>query len=204
MNSRTGRAVRLGIFTVLLISGPCLGAAQSARPSLTLQVTDFDSDNASPVGQRIELAQASKVPMGIEWLDVLNEKPSPPQHMRRVTLRQILYSILRQYPGYTFELNNGVIEVFATRLARDEKNFLNIRIPQFHLDRVNLYQASYELGNAIRDVVQPRPGYGGGFGQPPNPRTGFDVSNISLVTHNLAVRRVLDRIAAAQGNAVWV
>jgi len=156
------------------------------------------------VGQLIELAQASKVPMGIEWLDVLNEKPSPPQHMRRVTLRQILYSILRQYPGYTFELNNGVIEVFATRLARDEKNFLNIRIPQFHLDRVNLYQASYELGNAIRDVVQPRPGYGGGFGQPPNPRTGFDVSNISLVTHNLAVRGVLDRIAAVQGNAVWV
>ena len=102
------------------------------------------------------------------------------------------------------EREYGVIEVFATRLARDEKNFLNIRINQFYLDRVNLYQASYELGNAIRDVVQPRPGYGGGFGHPPNPRTGFDVSNISLVTHNLAVRGVLDRIAAAQGNAVWV
>jgi len=199
-NSRTIRVV----FAAVVIALPSMASAQTLRNNLTQRIDTFDSYNTSPVGQLIDLAQTLGVSVGIEWLDIPDEKSSPPVHLRKTTLRNVLQRILAPYPGYSFDLTNGVIHVFSTALVRDKKNFLNIRFAQFRLERVNLFQASYELTNALRDVIQPRSGYGGGTGYGRNPSTGFDVRNINLFAKNSTARTILDLIAAKQGNALWV
>src|SRR5260370_10184729 len=192
------------VFAAVFVCMPCVALGQALRGKLTQPVNAFDSYNASPVGQLVDLAQTLGMPVCIEWLDVPNEKPSTPVHMRKTTPRNVLHRILSPYPGYAFDLDNGVIHVFATALVGDNRNFLNIRFGHFRLENANLYQASYELENALRDVIHPRAGYGGGVGYGRNPSTGFDVRNISLLAENSTVRTILDGIAAKQGNALWV
>src|SRR6266851_2530268 len=203
-NSKINGVRRLCLFAAVLMYMSCLASAQALRGKLTRPVDAFDSYNASPVGQLIELAQTLSVPAGIEWLEIPNEKPSPPVHMRKTALRNVVQRILAPYPGYSFDLDNGAIHVFATTLVGDKKDFLNVRFAHFRLEKVNLFQASYELSNALRDVINPRAGYGGGIGYGRNPSTGFDVRNISLLAENSTVRTILDRIAEKQGNALWV
>jgi len=205
MNSpRIDLALRVIIIAVVLIILPSLVCGQTLRPKLAQRVAAFDSTNPLPYGQLVELAQAFHIPMGIEWLNVPDENASAPIHVRNTTILAILSQILRQYPGYTFELNDGIVNIFMPALISDERNFLNIRIPQFVVDKANLFRASFELENAIRDVLHPRSGYGGGVGHGSTNKSGFDVSNITFDVRNSTARGILNKIAKVQGNALWI
>jgi hypothetical protein len=201
---KNGHTLRLVALATALTCLPCLANGQTIARKLAQRVASFDSTNASPVGQLIELSQAFRIPMGVEWLDEPGDKPAPPVRARNTTVRGVLTQILSRHPGYTFDSGDGIVHVSKPALARDERDFLNIRISQFQVQNVNLFQASYELANAIRDVLHPSAGYGGGTGHGPDPRTGFDVRNITFSVRNSTVRGILNRIAKEQGNAMWV
>jgi hypothetical protein len=205
MNSpRIDLALRVIIIAVVLMILPSLVNGQTLKLKLAQRVAAFDSTNPLPFGQLVELAQAFRIPMGIEWLNLPDENASAPIHVRNTTILAILSQILRQYAGYTFELNDGIVHIFMPALISDERNFLNIRIPHFAVNKANLFFASYELGNVIGDVLHPRAGYGGGFGHGPTNKSGFDVPNITFAVRNSTPRGILNKIAKVQGNALWI
>jgi hypothetical protein len=100
-------------------------------------------------------------------------------------------------------LDDGVVHIFATRLLDDARNFLNIRLREFSLEKANMGAARYYLWGAIISHLHPRGGFGGGWGGYSRYKD-FDVKKITFSCRDLTVRQALSKIVEVQANALWV
>ena len=191
---------------LLLVVGRTLAAGQSLESKLS-QKTDFVPSAASTKELLIQVAQHYEIPMGIEWVNLTNG-PAPHSPLaKQPTVRDLIRSILRDAPGYKLEIKEGVINIFDQSVKRNPRNFLNIRIPEYHVDKENIFGAQALLRFSIhktlnRELYQSgsNGGYGYGF-----PRTDtFDIKNISFSSENASVRDILNSIVSANGNALWI
>ena len=178
--------------------------AQGLQSKLAQKVKAFDSESSSTVRQLIDFAQRFQIPMGIEWVDKSEESVAPPVHARNTTAQHILQQIVQAKHGNGFTLTGGVVHVFATSIINDRRNFLNLRVPSFQVKNESLFGAEYLLRVSIHQVLNPSPGYGGGYGHGVPRSDTFDVRNVSFSINNATVRQILNSIAARQGNALWV
>lgn len=182
---------------------PSVVSAQSLQERLAQNVSTFDSQSTSTIEQLIEVAQRFHIPLGVEWLDLSDEKEPSPIHVQDISVAELIGQIIKQQPGYNFRIMNGVVHVYAAPLISDQKNFINLRISRFELNRANLSEARFHLWGSIIMALRPNGGYGGGY------RVGsgyadFDLPKVSLSGQNLTVRELLNRIVVAQGNALWL
>jgi hypothetical protein len=84
-------------------------------------------------------------------------------------------------------------------------NFLNIRLKSYSVKDGDLFAAEDQLRWAIRFTLEPEKylnGYGGGYGH--GAHHVFETSKFTLSASDVTIREVLNRIALAQGNALWV
>lgn len=196
------------ILPVMLLIGVAssLAAGQSLQSKLA-QKTDFVPNAASTKERLIEVARHFEIPMGIEWVNRTN-CPAPHSPLaNQPTVRELIRSILKDAPSYKLEVKAGVINIFDQSVKHDPRNFLNIRIPEYHVDKENIFGAQALLRFSIhkalnRELYQSgsNGGYGYGF-----PRTDtFDIKNISFSSENASVRDILNSIVSANGNALWI
>lgn len=196
------------ILPVMLLIGVAssLAAGQSLQSKLA-QKTDFVPNAASTKERLIEVARHFEIPMGIEWVNRTNY-PAPHSPLaNQPTVRELIRSILKDAPSYKLEVKAGVINIFDQSVKHDPRNFLNIRIPEYHVDKENIFGAQALLRFSIhkalnRELYQSgsNGGYGYGF-----PRTDtFDIKNISFSSENASVRDILNSIVSANGNALWI
>jgi hypothetical protein len=195
--------VKLSIAVLILCGLASLACGQTLEEKLALSVDAFDSESKSIPVRLIEVAQRFNIPMGIEWSDDSQAKALPPVHTRNTTVGNLLGQILEQQPGYEFRLDDGVVHIFATRLLDDARNFLNIRLREFSLEKANMGAARFELWGAIISHLHPRGGFGGGWGGYSRYKD-FDVKKITFSCRDLTVRQALSKIVEAEGNALWV
>jgi hypothetical protein len=201
------RSVRGQILPVilLLVVGRILVVGQGLESKLS-QKTDFVPSATSTKEQLIEVAQHYKIPVGIEWGNV-NNRPAPHSPLaKQPTVRDLISSILRDAPGYKLEIKAGVINIFDKSLKRSPRNFLNIRIPEYHVDKENIFGAQALLRLSIHKALNGEryeSGSNGGYGFG-IPRTDtFDIKNLSFSSENASVRDILNSIVGANGNALW-
>jgi len=196
-------AVRLSIAVLIVCGLVSLASGQTLEEKLAIRVDAFDSESKSVPVRLIELAQRFNIPMGIEWSDDPQAKAPSPVHIRDTTIRNLLSQILAQQPGYEFRLDDGVVHIFATRLLDDPRNFLNIRLREFSLEKANMGAARFYLWGTIISHLHQRGGFGGGWGGYSKYKD-FDVNKITFSCRDLTVRQALSKIVKSQGNALWV
>src|SRR5213594_1592532 len=111
---------------------------------LATEVRRFDSDKTRMPEQLAELARAYHIPMGIEAIYRLDEQLTP-LHSKGGTVKDAIDLIVRQAPGYSWQVTNDVLHVYPTSLMTDPRDFLNIGISRFELTKTSLLAASAEL-----------------------------------------------------------
>lgn len=191
-------------FVVIFASGAILAQSLSAKLS---QKADFIPAASSPKEQLIELAQYYKLPMGIEWIYSPDQGVPFISLKAPTTVKAMIIKIVQQEPGYVLEIKDGVINIGSKSLSANPYDFLNLRVPEYRVDKVNVFGAEAQLRLTIDRTLHPERylgGSNGGYGYGPDRHDGFDIKNISFSRKQISVREVLDEIIRQNGNALWV
>jgi hypothetical protein len=191
----------------------CLGCAQVARGASRQSVeeklaciTDYVPQAADPVDQLIEVGRRFKIPMAIEWIErsgfasQQNKSPLPKR-----SVRELLEQIASVSPEHRVEVVDGLVRIYSPNDALHPFNFLNIRLPNYSVMEGDLFAAENQLRWAIRFTLEPEKyvnGFAGGYGYGANHI--FEIPKFTVTASNVTIREVLNRIAVAQGNALWV
>jgi hypothetical protein len=179
--------------------------AQSLEEKLGT-VTDYVPKAIAPVDQLVEVARRFKIPMGIEWVEragIATPDKTPPSGKRSV--RELIQEIVSVSPEHFVEVDDGLVHIYSPIEAVHPFNFLNIRVKSYGVKDGDLFAAEDQLRWAIRFTLEPEKymnGYGGGYGH--GAHHVFEIRKFTLSGSDLTIREVLNRIALAQGNALWV
>ena len=144
--------------------------------------------------------------MGIEWVEksgAATRDNTVPSENRSV--RQLIEEIAKVQYGYRMEVDDGLLRFYSPAEAVHTFNFLNLRLDSYSVKDGDLFAADDQLRWAIRFTLEPekyRNGYAGGYGHGAN--NVFQIPKFTLSGADLTIREVLNRIALAQGNALWV
>jgi len=194
----------------LLLWATCGAAVQGAQAESLEEklgtVTDYVPKAITPVDQLVEVARRFKIPMGIEWVeraDTATPDKAPPSGKRSV--RELIEEIVSVSPEHRIEVDDGLVRIYSPTEAVHPFNFLNIRLKSYIVKEADLFAAEDQLRWAIRFTLEPekyRNGYGGGYGHGANHI--FQIPKFTLSGSDITIREVLNRIALAQGNALWV
>jgi hypothetical protein len=201
--------------TVCLICGLVLCAVCSAGVRGTetdsledklATATEYVPKATAPVDQLIEVALRFKVPMAIEWVEKAGAATRDKMMAsEKRSVRQLIEEITRVSPGYQIEVDNGLVRIYSPSEAVHPFNFLNIRLDSYSVKDGDLFAAESQLRWAIRFTLEPEKygnGHAGGYGHGAN--DVFQIPKFTLSGADITIREVLNRIALAQGNALWV
>lgn len=200
--------MRVVLFLAMLFfTGPKV----DAQPESTKLQTKLDARVAeyslSATGLADALARTSKqfqLPMGIEWVKDKQALQDMSRTWKGETVRQILRSIVEAYPGYFFQVEDGVVHVFRRDLLNDSHNFLNLRVPDFFEVRQEpAGLANVELRSVIQNVVSPR-NLPPGAGEAGSYATGIHEKPLTVSLRGATVRGALGKLAAVSEHNMWI
>lgn len=169
-------------------------------------VTDYAPKAITPVDQLVEVAKKFKIPIGLEWVE--KDRAAPPDHTlpsRNRSVLELIEEIASVAPEYRVEVDGGLVHIYSSDESVHPFNFLNIRLKSYRVKDGDLFAAEDQLRWAIRFTLEPERyvnGSNGGYGHGANHI--FQIPNFTLSESDVTVREVLNRIALAQGNALWV
>lgn len=194
----------------LLLCAACTTAVRGAQTESLeeklLTVTDYVPKAFAPKDQLVEVARKFKIPMGIEWVERASAATAGktlPSGKRLVG--ELIQEIASVAPEYRIEVDDRLVRIYSPAEALHPFNFLNIRLKSYSVKEADLFAAEDQLRWAIRFTLEPEKyqnGYGGGYGHAAN--HVFQIPKFTLSGSDLTIRDVLNRIALAQGNALWV
>lgn len=170
------------------------------------QKAEFIPSDRPPLQQLTEVAQHYRLPMGIEWLEQTKDSPIPPLSLgSEATVQDLIGAIVARAPIHFMVVEKEIIHISPASTSDDPQNVLDIRVEEFEVDKKNLFDVEEKLWWAVEIALHPeefKDGYMGGYGFAPDDI--FAIPNITFSGDNLTVREILDRIAKANGNALWV
>lgn len=194
----------------LLLCVACFTSAKATREKSLEEkldaLTDYVPESEAPLERLVDVAQKFNLPMAIEWME--GAKPLAPEQKlkaQRRSVRELLEEIARVTPAHRVEVENGLVRVYSPQAAEHPFNFLNIVLDSYQIKDGDLFDAEDALRWAIRFTLEPekyRNGYGGGYGH--GAGDVFEFPKFTLSATDTTIRDVLNRIALAQGNALWV
>lgn len=193
----------------LLLWTACSASAQgSGTGSLQEKletVTDYVPKAITPVDQLVEVARRFKIPMGIEWVErAATATPDKTPSSGKRSVRELLEEIASVSPEHRIEVDDGLVRIYSPAEAAHPFNFLNIRLKSYVAKEADLFAAEDQLRWAIRFTLEPEKylnGYASGYGHGANQI--FEIPKFTLSVTDVTIREVLNRIALAQGNALW-
>ena len=194
----------------ILLWAVCGAAVRSARAQSLEEklgtVTEYVPTAIAPVDQLVEVARKFKIPMGIEWV----ERAGTPTldktlSSRKRYVRELIEEIASVSPEHRVEVDDKLVHIYSPIEVLHPFNFLNISLKSYSVKKADLFAAEDQLRWAIRFTLEPekyRNGYNGGYGHGANDI--FQIPKFTLSCSRVTIREVLNRIALAQGNALWV
>jgi hypothetical protein len=145
-----------------------------------------------------QTARAFNIPMGISWVKTASSQRDRAVQYKDATVREIIEDIARTEPGYEVRIENNVVHV-ATKDIPDRQNFLTLRIPQFAGSGVaNVVKGA--LWILLNQQIAPNPPKSYAAGIPFSPSD----LKLDLQFTNATVEEILDRIALASDQKVWI
>lgn len=206
--SQTHHRLFLVAIVATLLSAPIAAFSQEAKlPATDLESklrchADFVPTEKSALDRLIAIAQHYQIPMGIEWIEGMKELDPAPASTP-ATVRELLTQTVWRLPDYQMTVQNGVVNIARPMTAARTDNLLNLVIEEFTVDNDDLFAADYHLGIAIKMTLHPEiEGFAGGYGHDPD--HVFTKRRFTFNSNDLTVRQILDELAKANGNALWI
>jgi hypothetical protein len=200
------RAVCRGRFIVLLLTATLISAVkclpQSAKPddlnqklSFRVPVGRVDGTFVEALG---ETARMFNIPIGISWVNTASTQRKRAVEYKDATVLEIIQDIAKTEAGYEVNIANNVVHV-ATKDVPADQNFLYLKIPQFSGNGVAAVVKA-GLWMLLNQQIAPNPpkGYGASISHSSSDPTLY------LQFTNATVEEILDRIALASDQKVWV
>jgi hypothetical protein len=146
------------------------------------------------------LGEQERVPLGIEYVSrEALEKPIT-EGFHNTTVGGILERLLGGGKGYTWRVQDGVLDVSHKSVATGKANLLNHVLPTFVIRRCLVADASNVLCMSLNSQLHPEvTGYAGDY----NPGNPQDLIG-PLEMQNTPVRQILNRLVSANNRAAWV
>ncbi len=171
---------------------------------LDVRVSEYSLSASGLADALTRVANQFRLPMGIEW--VRNETALRNLNLawKQDTVRAILSSVTRAYPGYAFRIERGVVHVFRRDLVNEKQNFLNLKVPEsFEARDESGGFANQQLLYVVQNMVTPRSlppgaGVGGDYA------TGMEEKPLTLQLGGVTVREALEILVEASEHKVWV
>jgi hypothetical protein len=200
---RSNRLLPVLLLALLILPDSfCFGQTLKAKLA---ERTTFVPRSDTPLNQLIEVARKFIIPMGIEWVEEIDELPNNSLDFHEGRVIDLIAAITKSVPDAVVNEEGEALHVFFLHAVFSPMNFLNLRIPEYHVFNEELYIAEGLLGTRINMELYPEMysgGFGGGYGGGiPNPFMG---RNINFSGYDLTIREILTRIAQALGNALWM
>jgi hypothetical protein len=175
------------------------------RAKLDARVSEYSLSSSGLADALIKLSKKFEIPIGIEWVRDEEASRGLTRTWRDETIRDIVRSIVKEYPGYDLQLEDGVVHVFRQDLLNDSRNFLNLKVPDFfdvHQEPAGF--ANIQLRTVIQNIVSPRhaspdAGEGGSYTS-----GSVDERPFTLTLRGLTVRQALESLAAVSEHNIWV
>jgi hypothetical protein len=195
----------------LLVAAAAATLGQSIEDKLSQQAVHLPA-KAGAFDQLVDIAKWYKIRMGIERVDEdgqdASERPEIgfPSLDQHLTVDALIRVILKTVPGYEATVAHGVLLIGKPEIMESNKNFLNIRIPEYKATNVNVYGAEFNLRHAIDRALHPEKyagphhGYGGGYGYDPDSILAH--TNIGINLSGGTVREIMSEIIRQSG-AMW-
>lgn len=151
-----------------------------------------------------KVATQFEIPMGIEWVQAPVSLRNVNLSWQRVTVYQVVKSLVESQPGYEVEISNGVVHVFPRGSPRDPHNFLNLRIDKFKVQNEPVAVANHRLHALVKRIVSSPPPSPPGAGEAGSIATSTDDRQVSLELENATVRDILDKLILAGVFKIWI
>jgi len=156
------------------------------------------ADAIAEIGKRFEL------PIGVEWVKDTESIRVLHLSWKETTVGDIIGSVVKRYPPYSFRIEQGVIHVFRSDLLTDRHNFLNLKVPDFFdVRNERAGMANVELRGVVQDIVSAR-NLPPGAGVAGEYATGLEQKPISITLRGLTIRAALSKLADASESKMWV
>jgi hypothetical protein len=145
-----------------------------------------------------ETARVFNIPMGISWVNTASGQRKRAVEYRDATVLEIIQDIAKTEPRYEVSVANNVVHV-TTMEVPARQNLLYLKIPQFSGTGVAAVVKA-GLWMLLNQQIAPNPpkGYGASISHSSSDPT------LNLQFTNAAVEEILDRIATASDQKVWV
>ena len=197
--------------TALLLPCGTLPLFARARPTEGVGIAErgvhkFDVDGLSLLDALLQLGRQARVPLGIEYLDPADLQESVTLHVSESSVGHVLRAILDQRPGYTWNVDDGVVHIGHAGLPSGSANLLDYVLRKFAIGETELTTAADLMlpGQLKREMSAPRvpSGVSGIYGSAPGGRPEDRVGPLEL--EHVTVREVLNRLVRERSNAAWV
>lgn len=193
--------VALGLLICLSAPVTTVGQAYPSASELRRHpVASFDVQELNMIDALLQLGQEQQVPIGIEYIDAAAFRSQITLHAQNSTMGNLLDTVTHGR-GYRWFIQNGVVMVTHPGEPRDRKNLLDMRIPEFAIDKeITLQAASLKLLGSLYWALNPHST--GIVGDYPSGNPKFRVGPLRM--RNATVREILNRIVSQRRNGAWV
>lgn len=171
---------------------------------LQLKVTEFSASGETFLQALLKVAAEFEIPMGIEWVRAPEASRKVHLSWRDASVYEVVESVVKSWPGYDFEISDGVVHVFPRGLLADKRSFLNLGIAAFEVEDDYVMFASRRLRNRVRRIVSPPPPPRPGAGYAGSMATGWGDRRVSFKLKKVTVRDVLDKLILSADLKVWI
>jgi hypothetical protein len=196
--------VALALFGLPLRARLAQGPAAALEAKLRQRATFIPQDETL-LEQLIKVAQQYRIPMGIELPKAVGAARTQLRFGGDATVQELLSAIVSQSPDLRLTVADGLVHVGSPAAASDPRNVLNLRLDKYCVKDRNIFQAEQALRLKIEMELHPdeySEGFISSYGYP----HGHPLARkkLTLCRPDVAVREVLDGLAEANGNALWV
>lgn len=166
----------------------------------TKLVDSFRADKVSLIDALLQLARQEQIPLGIEYVDFeALEKPIA-VNLGPATISEVLDAILKQGSGYSWSVQDCVVNVSHASISENSGNLLNTRLPRFSVPSVSLQEGSHVLEMTLDHEIHPQ--VQRWFGSFPAGTSPKRIGPLDL--HNITVKQAVNRLVAEAGGAAWI
>lgn len=166
----------------------------------TLSAPDFVDALASVAGR-------FKIPMGIAWVNEPKARTAVNLSWENATAQEVIATITKGQPGYTMEVQGGVVHVFSRAAIPDQQNFLNLRVETFAVHDEFVDVASRRLSTIVNHLVMPPKASSAGYegeGVGHSFAATIEYPKLTIQLQNATVKSILDAFALASPRHIWV
>ena len=200
--------MRAMLFVSLLLASVASLPAQEQAPELQAKldarVIQYRLTAKGLADVILRIGKQFELPVGIEWVKDDQAIQGLSLAWKDATVGDIISSVVKRYPPYSYRVERGIIHVFRPDLLDDGHNFLNLKVPDF-------FEARQEVGGltnqrlqaVVQNIVSPR-NLPPGAGEAGDYATGLEERPLTLALRGLTFREALDKLVDASERKMWV